>query len=259
MQIGIIIALPTEWGYFKRAFHLHHEHKLGGRRHYAGRFGRLPVSVIIGGVGSENARKASEMLCEAHPLSALVSIGFAGALSPELKRGDIVLSSYSMNGSSGQPRPADTDLEKHLAGIADESHEHHVSVSPLFTAEKIIARHEEKKDIFERSNARIVDMESFSIYQEACKRNLPFVGIHAITDTAEEDIPALEIINPFLTSNTLWRYPRIFLDLVRRPKFMVDLALLNHDAQVAGRNLSHFLVSNRANLGGFLARFQNLV
>ncbi len=254
IQIGIVIALPTEWGYFRKAFHVHHERRLAGRRHYMGRFGRLPISVVIGGVGQENARTAAQLLCESDRPSALVSIGFAGALSPELKRGDIVLSSYSRRLEEIQIPASDIELSDRLKTVADESHEHHVYVSPLYTADRIIARHEEKRDLFEKTQADIVDMESFSVYQVAKSKNIPFVGIHGITDTAEEDIPALELINPFLTSNSLIRYPKIFWDLARRPKFVWDLALLNHDAKVAGRQLTHFLMSNSANLGALMAK-----
>ena len=90
MQIGIVIALPTEWGYFKRAFDVHHEHRLGGRRHYTGRFAQVPIAVVLSGVGMQNAKDAVRFLCETHQISALLSIGYAGALDTELKRGDII-------------------------------------------------------------------------------------------------------------------------------------------------------------------------
>ncbi len=253
MQIGIIIALPTEWGYFRRVFHVHHEHHLGGHRHFMGRFGRLPIAVVIGGVGKKNAAMATRLLCEEHKLSALLSIGYAGALSPELKRGDIVLSSFSCNDEQTKPQASDLELAKKLRGVADESHEHHVYIGDLYTANGIVAHHEEKRSLFERSRAHIVDMESFSVYMEAKARGIPFVGIHTITDTAEEDIPALKIITPFLMSSSLWRYPKIFLDLAKCPSFIWDLTILNHDAKIAGRSLAHFLVCNRANLGNLLA------
>src|SRR3989338_4615405 len=120
IQVGIVIALPTEWGYFKKTFHVHHEHHLDGRRHFKGRFGRVPISVVIGGVGKQNALNATKHLCDEDAPSVLLSIGYAGALSPELKRGDIVLSSYSINGTSFQMQPQDLALSEDLKGLADE-------------------------------------------------------------------------------------------------------------------------------------------
>lgn len=253
MPIGIVIALPTEWRYFRNAFHVHYEHRLHGRKYYTGRFGRLPIAVVLSGVGKENAREATRIFCDTYKLSVLLSIGYAGGLNPELKRGDIVLSAFAGNQKSTGPQPGDLTLENHLRSVADESHEHHVYISPIYTADKIVARHEEKKQLFKQTKLQIVDLESFAVYSEAKSRGIPFVGIHTITDTAEEDIPALEIINPFLTSNSMWRYPRIFWDIAIHPRLIVDFIILNHDAQVAGRSLTHFLISNRANLGNLLA------
>lgn len=252
MLIGIVIALPEEWHYFRRAFIVHHEHQLEGCRHYTGRFGRIPIAAILGGVGKENARKAVRALCDAHPISVLLSIGYAGALQSELKRGDIVLSSYSRNAEAMDPVPADLKLMGKLRGVADESHEHHVYLSPLFTADAIVARHEDKVKLFQETGIQIVDMESHSVYCEARARGIPFVGIHAITDTAEEDIPALEIITPFLMSGSLWRYPKLFFQLATHPHYILDLVPLGHDAKVAGERLAHFLICNRANVSGLL-------
>jgi len=253
MQIGIVIALPTEWGYFRRAFDVHHEHHLGGHRHYTGRFGQVPIAVVLSGVGKRNAREAVKSLCDIHRISALLSIGYAGALDTELKRGDVVLSHSSRNEQKLEPHVTDDSLAEKLRSVADESHEHHVYLSPLYTADQIVARHEDKQQIFKATGIQVVDMESFSVYSEAKARGIPFIGIHTVTDTAEEDIPALEIITPFLMSNSLWRYPKLFWQLASHPRYVVDLALLNHDAKVAGERLTHFLVANRANLGRLLA------
>ncbi|MDD2710879.1 MAG: hypothetical protein PHV34_23105 [Verrucomicrobiae bacterium] len=255
-QIGIVIALPTEWRYFRRAFIVHHERQLGGHRHYAGRFGDIPVAVIIGGVGKKNALAGALALCEHHSLSMLMTLGYAGALNSELKRGDIVLSSYSRNETVMQPSADDLSLADQLKAVADESHEHHVYVSPLYTANSIVARHEDKVDIYRRTGMSIVDMESYSVYSLAREKGIPFMGIHAVTDTAEEDIPALEIITPFLMSNSLWRYPRIFFELLTHPHYIFDLIPLNHDAQVAGERLAHFMIRNRGNVHHLLGQIR---
>src|SRR3989344_859675 len=136
--------------------------------------------------------------------------------------------------------------------MADRSHEHHVYVSPLYTADRIIARHDEKNRLYLETDAGVVDMESYSVFQIARENGIPFVGIHSVTDTAEEDIPALEVITPFLSSKSAWRYPKIFWDIITHPKFIYDLAILNHDARIAGKYLAHFLKANEAALGDLI-------
>jgi len=248
MPLGIVIALPNEWGYLGPAFHSHTGGTLVGRRSFVGRLGTSPVIAMVGGVGKENARRASAALCDTHGATVLLSIGYAGALDPELRRGDIVLSAYSMSDRNEAPRDEDLEREDRLRGVADASHEHHVYVGPLYTANRIVARHEEKNALFTRTRCPVVDMESWAVYSEARARKLPFLGIHSITDTAEEDIPALEVINPFLKSESPWRYLRLLFDVLKRPKLFWDMAMLSRDAKIAGRNAAHFLVSNEGRL-----------
>lgn len=249
MPLGIVIALPNEWGYLAPAFHSHTSGSLVGKRAFIGRLGTAPVVAMIGGVGKVNARRAAAALCDMHGATALLSIGYAGALDPELRRGDIVLSAWSVNGKDGGGSEEDLEREGHLRRVADASHEHHVYVGPLFTADRIVARHEEKSALFARTRCPVVDMESFAVYSEARSRNLPFLGIHTITDTAEEDIPALEVITPFLMSESPWRYLRLIVNVLKRPKLFWDMAMLNRDAKIAGHSAAHFLTSNQGRLG----------
>jgi adenosylhomocysteine nucleosidase len=248
MPLGIVIALPNEWGYLGPAFHSHAGGTLVGKRAFIGRLGTAPVVAVVGGVGKDNARRAAARLCEEHKATVLLSIGYAGALDPELRRGDIVLSAWSVNGLSAGPTEEDRAREARLRGVADASHEHHVYVGPLYTADRIVARHEEKSSLFARTGCPVVDMESWAVYSEARARNLPFLGVHTITDTAEEDIPALEVITPFLMSESPWRYLRLMLDVLLRPRLFWDMAMLNRDAKIAGHNAAHFLVANQARL-----------
>lgn len=249
--LGFVVALPNEWKYFRGAFTQLRRSRLLHWREYRGRFAGMDCIVLLGGVGRENAANAARALVEHNSVSAMMSLGYTGALSPVLVRGDIVLSAYSM--AVGPVGPVATqwelELEQNLHLLADRSHEHHVHVSPLLTADRIVARQEEKRRLFEQTGAEVVDMESISLFKVAREERIPFLGIHAVTDTAEEDIPALEVINPFLESKSFWRYPNIFWDLITHPRFIYDMAVLNHDARMAGRNMAHFLKANESAIG----------
>ena len=247
-MLGLVVALPNEWKYFRSAFSRLRRGRLLHLTEYLGRFGDLDCVILLGGVGRENAATAARLLVEHHAISALLSLGYAGALSPVLVRGDIVLSAYSMASDHPSVSSWEQEFEQNLHLVADRSHELHVHVSPLFTADRIIARQQEKRRIFEQTGCEIVDMESISIFKVAREERIPFLGIHSVTDTAEEDIPALEVINPFLESKSAWRYPKIFWDIATHPKLIYDLATLNHDARMAGKNMAHFLKANETAL-----------
>ncbi|MBV9463959.1 MAG: hypothetical protein JO317_06995 [Verrucomicrobiae bacterium] len=243
-RLGFVVALPNEWKYFRAAFHHLRRGSCRGLPEFRGKFGDLDCVVLLGGVGRDNAAQAARTLVEHHTIHALVSIGYAGALSPELVRGDIVLSAYSMTGEEPTLSTWEDRLQGQLRRVADRSHEHHVYVSPLYTADRIIARPDEKHRIYAETGAEVVDMESFSLFKVARDEQIPFIGIHSVTDTADEDIPALEVITPFLLSRSIWRYPKLFLRIASRPRLIYQLGVLNHDAEIAGRNLSHFLKAN---------------
>jgi adenosylhomocysteine nucleosidase len=252
--LGFVVALPNEWKYFRHAFNHLHRGRLLHLTEFRGCFAGMDCVILLGGVGRENAANAARVLVEHHSISAMISLGYTGALSPVLVRGDIILSAYSMTtGSTGPVATTwELELEQNLHLLADRSHEHHVHVSPLLTADHIVARQEEKRRLFEQTGAEVVDMESISLFKVAREERIPFLGIHAVTDTAEEDIPALEVINPFLESKSLWRYPNIFWDLIRHPRFIYDMAVLNHDARMAGQNMAHFLRANESAMGDLI-------
>lgn len=245
---GFVVALANEWKYFRAAFSGLRRGRCRDFVEYRGRFGSMDCVVLLGGAGRENAAAAARTLVEYQPISALVSLGYAGALSPELIRGDIVLSAFSMAEPAFTPAPWEQELEQNLHLMADQSHEHHVYVSPLFTTGRIVARAGEKRLLFEQTRADIVDMESISIFKVAREERIPFLGIHSVTDTADEDIPALEVIDPFLASKSLWRYPKIFWEIATHPRFIYELAVLNRDARIAGMNMAHFLKANESSL-----------
>jgi adenosylhomocysteine nucleosidase len=246
---GFVVALANEWKYFRDAFSDLHGGRCHGLPQYRGRYGGMDCLAVIGGAGRENAAAAARTLVEHHPVNALISMGYAGALSPELARGDIALSAYSFTQKNPEITSWERNLEQNLRRVADQCRRHRVHVGPLHTAGRIVARHEDKRRIHEETGAGVADMESISIFKVAREKQIPFLGIHSITDTADEDIPALEAITPFLASKSMWRYPRIFLDIVAHPGFIHDLAALHRDARIAGKNLVRFMKSNEAILG----------
>lgn len=242
--LGFVVALSNEWKYFSEAFTGLQRGHCGDLTEYRGRFGDLECVVVIGGAGRENAANAARTLLEHHEIGALISLGYAGALSPELSRGDIVLSAYSVTGANPDIAPWELELEQSLRRFAGPAQSYRVNVGPFFTAGQVVARRDDKRTIFEETGAAIVDMESASLFNVAREDNIPFLSIRAITDTSEEEIRALEAITPFLASRSFWRYPRIFWDIATHPKFIGDLVALGKSAQLAGNNLSHFMKSN---------------
>jgi len=118
--------------------------------------------------------------------------GFAGALDPALRVGDIV-----KDDSSGS----------------------------IYTSKDIVATAAGKAELFRRTGAKAVDMENAIVRQFADRLGIRFIGIRAISDAADEAIdPAIlqfidetGRIRPAALAKGLIQKPAIVPELNRRP------------------------------------------
>ncbi len=99
------------------------------------------------------------------PIDCLVMAGFAGALDPTLAIGDIVV-----DGPAGWViSPA-------------------WRRSTFFTAEQIVGSVAEKAALFQKTGAAAVEMENVAVRALAHGLEVPFIGIRAISDTADQSL-----------------------------------------------------------------------
>lgn len=139
------------------------------------------VDVLIGGGNSTLLRKRLGHALR-DDVKGIISIGIAGALSPELDAGNcIVVSSILVDGKS-----LDTDAAwtAHLRDTLPGT------ISGTITgAEQIAATAEEKAAIYRDTGADAVDMESHVAIRFAREHGLPFVALRAISDRADHTLP----------------------------------------------------------------------
>ena len=109
------------------------------------------------GIGAERAGGMTEEIIKDFKPDLIISAGFCGALSKDLKIGDVVVSD-----------PEDRKL--------------FCSPRPLFTCE-------EKTAAAEREGAIIVDMESGAVLSVAKKHGIPFIAMKAVSDTLLYELP----------------------------------------------------------------------
>jgi adenosylhomocysteine nucleosidase len=60
-------------------------------RLYCGKFKNRDTFLVQTGMGKERAENATQFILERYPVTAIISLGFAGALAPELRIGDVVV------------------------------------------------------------------------------------------------------------------------------------------------------------------------
>jgi len=134
--------------------------------------GAADVAVAVGGVGRANAARAAENLAAAHQLTALISFGFAGALVPELRVGDVVVDTCV---------PEWQALVKGPAGRRSR-------LGRIVTVDRVVRDAAARRQLARETGALAVDMESDAVAAVAAARGLPFAAIRGITDTVHRDL-----------------------------------------------------------------------
>ncbi len=146
------------------------------------------------------------------PGAVLIMAGLAGGLDPSLCVGDVVL--------DDEP------------GLCPELP---VRYGPIHTADALISTPQQKAELFERTAALAVDMETSVVRAAAREAGVPLIAIRTISDTAGT------AVNPDLISllDEMGR-PRpakLAMAIARRPALMGELVRLGRDSRLALKRL----------------------
>ena len=174
--VGLIIALPAE------------AHSIGVRGIGIGECARWRNGwVAVSGMGPHNAMRAAERLL-ACGVARLANWGVAGALTPDLITGDVLIPDHIgfMHHDAGFA--TDPALAAQLAELLSASLR--VRRGLLWSAPQPVATRVDKQALATRSHALAVDMEAAPIAAVAARAKLPFVAVKAICDPVNRELPA---------------------------------------------------------------------
>jgi adenosylhomocysteine nucleosidase len=196
------------------------------------RLGQATVDFVITGMGAANAtRIADSLISKAY--SFCIIAGFAGALKPSVKLGDIVASEKVQHHASRQTEICDPDL------LAHASESGATRIETLLTTDHVVNTATEKNRLSELAQA--VDMESFAILHAANKKKVPCAVVRVISDSFDRDMPAEldTIVDPqgHLKIAGVVRY------VAKHPLTVPALMRLGRDSKNAAEALAHFLDS----------------
>ena len=150
-------------------------------------------------------------VAEVPAASAIILAGFAGALDPSLNVGDVVL-----------------DSRIPLPGLPFRRGRVH-------TATALISTPAEKAELFAATGAVAVDMETDPVRLLAEQAGVAFIGLRAISDTAEESLnPA---VLRFIDGNGRVRPHRLAAVLLTQPSIVRDLLRLGRCSRIASASL----------------------
>ncbi|MDZ7840572.1 MAG: hypothetical protein U5R46_07095 [Gammaproteobacteria bacterium] len=118
----------------------------------------------------------------------IVSWGTAGALSPRLRAGDLVLPEYIIS-RHGDTFRTDSGSRNSVRGMLTGTRE--VSTGTLLESDRILETPDDKHGTGIPANAVAVDMESGRIGEACAALNLPFLVIRAVIDESHDRLPRI--------------------------------------------------------------------
>ncbi len=183
------------------------------------------VTVVIGGgdsAGLERKLEAALDLGAASPW--LLSFGVCGALSPDLKAGDLVIGSCVLWGE--RRRPTDAAWTSRLAEALPKAR-----LADIAASDTMIASVAEKGALHEATGAAAVDMESHIVARLAERYALPFAVVRAVSDAADHTLPsaALAGLKPDGSADIF----AVLRSLAAQPRQLVGLIRIARDAGAA--------------------------
>lgn len=196
------------------------------------------VAMILAGPGRRNAARATEVLIDGHRPGRVISAGFAGGLSPELNRNDVLIADRLLMAEGGE---ITVELP---AGLLAALEQPNVKRGPLLTFDRVVQGPRERQALFERYGALAVDMETFAV-AEVCRRwQVPFSSIRVVNDTSDETLPA--DVEHLLAQKTVAGQMGAALGAIwRRPASAKDMYQLREHALIASDRLARFLAGCR--------------
>ena len=174
------------------------------------------VSVLVTGMGRRNAERAIlQSLPQTLP-SLVLTCGFAGALDPRLKIGDVVF---------------DADPESSLAPALQEAG---AAPAKFHCAARVATTINEKTALRKSTGADVVDMESEYIRQICRDKKIPSATLRAISDSALDDLPL--DFNELMTEDDTLSFSKLSLALVKSPGKIPQLMQLQKNTRLAAQS-----------------------
>src|SRR5207245_1235937 len=192
---AVTFALPAESSEFLRRLRNKSRADRNGIRIIRGNIDDREIEVLHTGVGEKVCRQRVDKFLYGQQIDLLISTGFAGSLSDQLKVGDVLLAKNFSTIDLNEGRSSFSSLSIHEGD--------------LLTVPALIDSVEKRHEIARTSAAVAVDMETEFIARACAERGIPLISLRVITDTPSEPFPAP---------------PHVFFDIGKQRTDLAELA-----------------------------------
>jgi adenosylhomocysteine nucleosidase len=169
-RLAIVAALEREVRPLVKSWRVTNKEHDGRRFRF---FENAEVVLVCGGIGAAASRRASEAVISIFDPKVVCSAGFAGALDPKLRVGDLVRPSSVINADDGS-RTVIEGGEGVLVSFGS------------------VASPAQKGKLRDSFGADAVDMEAAAVARSAEARHKQFTVVKAISDEMDFEFPAMD-------------------------------------------------------------------
>jgi nucleoside phosphorylase len=175
-MIAVTFALPAESSKFLRRLGNKSRADRNGIRIVRGTIDDRAIEILHTGVGEKVCRQRLGKFLREQQFDCLISAGFAGALTDDLRVGDLLV---AKNFST-------VELQLAQSSVSNVS----IHADNMLTVPALINSGGERERIARESGAAAVDMETECIARVCFAHAIPLLSLRVITDTPGEPFPA---------------------------------------------------------------------
>ena len=220
-RVGIIAALPGELKPLVQGWEpLPLPGSRKGQAAWASRVDDVECVAVCAGVGSEAAAYACGMSAQGGALDAIVSVGWAGALSCGIHPGNAYAVNQVIDALTGEYFTTNFPLPEG-SGVPLR----------LVTTDHIV-QYAEKRQLAGLHQAVMVDMEAATVARFALSKNIPFYCLKAISDEIADVLPDF---GRYTDSDGHLRVAPLLGHVAVRPKYWPAMLRIGQNAKSGAR------------------------
>lgn len=171
--------------------------------------------LVCGGIGAEAARRAAEAAIVLYAPAVVHSVGYAGALDPELKVGDVLRPARVINASDGS--------SVQISGGQG-----------ILVSHALVVSAAQKSRLRESFGGQAVDMEASGVARAAEARPVRFGAVKVISDEFDFELPATD---RFVDTEGHFQETRFAIYVALRPWLWARVIRLARNSKRATRVL----------------------
>jgi adenosylhomocysteine nucleosidase len=193
-----------------------------------------PVVIAESGVGRQAAMQATEDLIKIHHPQWIVAAGFAGALVPTLKCGDILMAD-SIVDCAHQSLEVGFRIAPQVVEATPS-----LRVGRLLTVDQLVRHRSEKEQLAAEFGAVACDMETMAVAQVCRQRQVRFLSVRIISDGLDDRLPP-EVEHMLDQQSVAGKLGAATRAIFQRPGSIKDIWKLQETARRASDRLANFL------------------